>query len=118
MHLYLHHATATRFGSGLIEEVSCTWCVAGKYQTGSGYISCFHGIDSFFSVLNELDACSESLKPTSGRVKGVVITIQCMCGARVPTGAALAPDWFFEKDIFKQQHRLYIYIEWRSPVWD
>jgi hypothetical protein len=26
-------------GSGLIEEVNCTWCGAGRYQTGSGLLS-------------------------------------------------------------------------------
>jgi hypothetical protein len=24
-------------GSGLIAEVNCTWCIAGKYQSGSGF---------------------------------------------------------------------------------
>ena len=39
------------FGSGLMAEVNCTWCAAGKYQTGSGCFKSLLSSSSFSSTL-------------------------------------------------------------------
>ena len=103
------------FGSGLIEEVNCTWCIAGKYQTGSGVFESLLSQPplSNLSFTSVWDVIRKLLKQSSdsGRHNRLHMS-------RTLPEAALTPDWFLGREGLVQMIAFKPWINMPSYLWD
>ena len=90
---------------GLVAEASCTWCVAGKYQSGSGPNAAFwlyllmHTLVVWMHMRGNIVAMHSMDGPDMSLVGGVKMTSALACNRSDRGGQLLmvwawqVPDW-------------------------